>query len=56
MGFITANVYNLPFGGIRLLSDNSEEYKEIELTAEERISQQFEIIGWVWQISKLEKW
>ena len=27
-------LYNLPFGGIRLLSDNSEEYKEIELTAE----------------------
>ncbi|PZU20085.1 MAG: peptidase S24 [Shinella sp.] len=49
-------LYNLPFGGIRLLSDNSEEYKEIELTSEERISQQFEIIGWVWQIAKLEKW
>ena len=49
-------LYNLPFGGVRIVSDNSEEYEEIRLTAEERESQQFEIIGWIWQIAKLEKW
>lgn len=49
-------LYNLPFGGVRIVSDNSEEYEEIRLTLEERESQQFEIIGWIWQIAKLEKW
>lgn len=49
-------LYNLPFGGVRIVSDNSEEYPEINLTAEEKETQQFQIIGWVWQIARIERW
>lgn len=49
-------LYNLPFGGVRIVSDNSEEYPEINLTAEEIETQQFQIIGWVWQIARIERW
>lgn len=49
-------LYNLPFGGVRIVSDNSEEYPEINLTAEEKETQQFQVIGWVWQIARIERW
>ena len=49
-------LYNLPFGGVRIASDNSEEYPEINLTAEEKETQQFQVIGWVWQIARIERW
>lgn len=49
-------LYNMPFGGVRIASDNIEEFPEILLTAEQRVEQQFEIIGWIWQIARIEKW
>lgn len=49
-------LYNLPFGGVRIVSDNSEEYPEINLTAEEKETQQFQVIGWIWQIARIERW
>jgi len=49
-------LYNLPFGGVRIVSDNSVEFPEITLTAEERIEQDFQVIGWIWQIARIEKW
>lgn len=49
-------LYNLPFGGVRIVSDNFEEYPEINLTAEEKETQQFQVIGWVWQIARIERW
>lgn len=54
--FIVKRLYNAPFGGVRVVSDNHVEYPEINLTAEEIASQKFEILGWVWQISSLENW
>ena len=54
--FYCKRLYNLPFGGIRIVSDNSEEFPEIHLTADEAKDQCFQIIGWVWQIASLEKW
>ena len=54
--FLAKRLYNLPFGGIRVVSDNSIEFPEITLTAEEVLEQQFEIIGWIWQISSMENW
>lgn len=54
--FMAKRLYNLPMGGVRIVSDNSAEYPEIHLTAEEILEQQFEIIGWIWQISSLENW
>lgn len=54
--FLAKRLYNLPLGGIRVVSDNSIEFPEITLTAEEIVEQQFEIIGWIWQISSMENW
>lgn len=54
--FMAKRLYNLPMGGVRIVSDNSAEYPEIHLTAEEILEQQFEIVGWIWQISSLENW
>lgn len=49
-------LYNAPFGGVRIVSDNSDEFPEINLTAEEKESKAFQIIGWIWQISRIERW
>lgn len=54
--FYCKRLYNLPLGGVRIVSDNSAEFPEIKLNAQEIIDQQLEIIGWVWQISSLESW
>ena len=54
--FYCKRLYNLPLGGVRIVSDNSEEYPEINLTTEEKETQQFQIIGWVWQITRIERW
>lgn len=49
-------LYNMPFGGVRIVSDNTAEYPEIVLTAEDRTQQDFQIYGWVWQIARIERW
>lgn len=54
--FYCKRLYNLPLGGVRIVSDNSTEFPEIHLNAQEIVDQQLEIIGWVWQISSLESW
>lgn len=54
--FYCKRLYNLSFGGVRIVSDNSEEFEEIRLTAEEIEQQQFNVVGWIWQISRLERW
>ena len=54
--FYCKRLYNLPLGGLRIVSDNSTEFPEIHLSAQEIIDQQLEVIGWVWQISSLESW
>ena len=54
--FYCKRLYSLPLGGVRIVSDNSVEFPEIQLSAQEIIDQQLEVIGWVWQISSLESW
>lgn len=54
--FYCKRLYNLPLGGVRIVSDNSAEFPEIHLNSQDVIDQQLEIIGWVWQISSLESW
>ena len=54
--FYCKRLYNLPLGGVRIVSDNSTEFPEIHLNTQEIIDQQLEVIGWVWQISSLESW
>lgn len=49
-------LYNLPFGGIRVTSDNHEEYPEERLTAEQIKEEEFEIIGWAWSWQTTETW
>lgn len=49
-------LYNLPFGGVRIVSDNSVEFPEIVLSTEDKLSQDFQVIGWIWQITRIEKW
>lgn len=49
-------LFELPDGGVRIVSDNKEEYEEERLTAQQIIDQRFKIIGWVWKIDKIEKW
>lgn len=54
--FYCKRLYNLPFGGVRIVSDNSVEFPEIQLSAEQVKDQDFQVIGWIWQIASLEKW
>ena len=49
-------LYQLPLGGIRIVSDNIAEYPEERLTAQEIIDQQFEVIGWAWSWQSMENW
>ena len=54
--FMAKRLYNLPLGGVRIVSDNAAEFPEIQLTAEQIKEQEFEVIGWIWQISSIETW
>ncbi len=49
-------LYNLPNGGVRIVSDNKEEFEEVRLTKEQIKEEDFFIIGWVFSWSVLEKW
>ena len=53
---VDSSAANMPFGGVRIVSDNSAEYPEQVLTATERVDQDFQVYGWVWQIARIEKW
>ena len=54
--FYCKRLYNLPLGGVRIVSDNAAEFPEERLTAQEIIDQQFEIIGWAWSWQSMENW
>lgn len=54
--FLIKRLYNLPMGGVRIVSDNAIEFPEVHLTAQEIQEQQFEVLGWVWQVSSLDFW
>lgn len=49
-------LYGLPFGGVRVTSDNQEEYPEERLTADQIKVEEFEIIGWAWSWQTTESW
>lgn len=54
--FYCKRLYNLPFGGVRIVSDNAEEFAEIQLTSQQIEEQEFRIVGWIWQIATMERW
>lgn len=43
-------LYNLPLGGLRVVSENSEEYPEERLTAQDIIDQEFRILGYAFNV------
>lgn len=52
--FYCKRLYKLPNGGVRVVSDNSDEFPEYIVTREEMAD--FIVIGWVYSISRLERW
>ena len=54
--FFAKRLYNLPLGGVRVVSDNASEFPEVQLSAQEVIDQKFEVLGWIWQRSSIETW
>ena len=49
-------LYNLPFGGLRIVSENASEFPEERYTAEEIKEQHIEIVGWVFSWQGLDRW
>ncbi|RKM33601.1 helix-turn-helix transcriptional regulator, partial [Moraxella catarrhalis] len=49
-------LYRLPDGGVRIVSDNSDEFPEQVATKQQISDGEFEVIGWVWSVSRLERW
>lgn len=49
-------LYQMPLGGVRIVCDNSSEYPEEKLTAQEIIDQRFQVVGWAWSWQSLENW
>ncbi|MBF7687050.1 S24 family peptidase [Acinetobacter rathckeae] len=54
--FMIKRLYNLPLGGVRIVSDNAVEFPEVRLSAQQIKEEEFEIVGWVWQVSSLDTW
>lgn len=49
-------LYALPMGGVRIVSDNTDEYPEERLSAQEVREQEFKIIGWAFLWQAGENW
>lgn len=54
--FRCKRLYRLPMGGVRIVSDNSEEYPEERLSLEEIKEQNFTVLGWVFSVQQLFSW
>ena len=54
--FRCKRLYKTSDGGVRIVSDNKDEYPEEILTKQQMIDQNFRVIGWVWKIDKVENW
>ena len=54
--FLCKRLYRLPDGGVRIVSDNQAEYPEQIVRKSEIEQGDFEVIGWVWNVSRLERW
>jgi phage repressor protein C with HTH and peptisase S24 domain len=54
--YMCKRLYRLPNNGLRLVSDNGDEFAEMVITGEERVANEFRLIGWVFHWSVLEWW
>lgn len=43
-------LYNMPLGGLRIVSENNEEYPEERLSAQDIIDQEFRILGYAFNV------
>lgn len=54
--YFCKRLYRLPNGAVRIVSDNSDEFPEMTATRENIQNGDFEVIGWIWSVSRLERW
>lgn len=54
--FRIKRLYKRPNGGVRICSDNADEFPEELLTAQDIQEQGFRVIGWVFSVQRLETW
>lgn len=54
--FYCKRLYNLPNGGVRVVSDNADEFPEYSLSRDDIEKDGFRVIGWVFSVSRLERW
>ncbi|KAA8731005.1 helix-turn-helix transcriptional regulator [Acinetobacter qingfengensis] len=54
--FRCKRLYQMPNCGVRIVSDNKDEYNEEILTIDDITKQNFRVIGWVWSWQRMDKW
>ena len=54
--FRCKRLYEMPNGGVRIVSDNDDEYPTIHLSADDQKDQHFCIVGWVFSWSVIDSW
>lgn len=54
--YFCKRLYRMPDGSVRIVSDNSDEFPEMVATPENIKNGDFEVIGWIWSVSRLERW
>lgn len=54
--FRCKRLYELPNGGVRIVSDNDDEYPTIHLSSDDQKDQSFCIVGWVFSWSVIDSW
>lgn len=54
--YMCKRLYRLPNNGLRIVSDNADTYPDWQITGEQREQNGFNLIGWVWHWSVMERW
>lgn len=55
--YMCKRLFRLPNDGIRVVSENPDpQYDDWEITGEDRVKNNFRLIGWVWHWSVMERW
>lgn len=49
-------LYCSPCGGVKIISDNMQDYPAQFLTVAQIETEEFKVLGWVWSWQKLEYW
>lgn len=54
--YMCKRLYRLPNNGLKIVSDNTIDYPEWEITGEQRETNGFRLIGWVFHWSVMDSW